>query len=47
MVLNPRRPVRAMVSQPRVKQDEGLRHPGFPHVLGLKGIAPCKGRTSE
>ena len=45
-VLNPWRPVRAMVSQPRVKQAEGLRHPGFPHVPGLKTIAPCKGNVS-
>ena len=36
-----------MVSQPKVKQAEGLRHPEFPHVLGLKGIARYKGRTSR
>ena len=48
MVFNPWRPVRAMVSQPRVKQAEGLRHPGSPpNVQGLKTIAPCKGNTSS
>ena len=39
---------KAMVSQPRVKQAEGLRHPGSPpNVQGLKSIAPCKGNTSS
>ena len=38
---------KAMVFQPRVKQAEGLRHPGSPHVQGLKGIAPCRGSMSK
>ena len=38
----------AIISQPRVKQTEGLRHPGFsPNEKGLNGIAPCKGNMSK